>query len=120
MKTLNKPVVREGSFKEAILNGEPTYDMYITSDNSMIHVDNELNTNGKRVLLIKDSFAVPVAAWLSCIVDELWIVDLRYEQTASVKQYIQDYEIDTVIVLYNPDALNSEVFFNYNEVSKGS
>lgn len=118
-KTLEKNIEKAGPFSESILDEKISYNMYITSDNPLIHVENRETPNGKRFLLVKDSFGVPVAAWLACCCDELWVMDLRYAQAESVKEFIVNHEIDAVIVLYNPEVLSSELFYNFSEVSMG-
>ena len=118
-KTLKKDVKRSGPFKTSVIdNQNPGYNMYITSDNSLIRVVNHKNTNGRRVLLIKDSFGVPVAAWLSLMCEELWIVDVRYAQEKSVCSMVEENDVDAVIMLYNPCMLGSDMF-RFREVSKG-
>ena len=118
-KTLGIDVKRHGNYNEAILADEVGYNMYITSDNAQIKVDNLLNNDGHNTLFIKDSFGVPVAAWLSCISDNTWVIDLRYAQEESMVDFVKDKKIDTVIILYNVQAFESEEFFVFDEVSTG-
>lgn len=118
-KTLGKDVTRQGDFSEVILTQPVSYTMYITSDNALVYVDNLLKEDGKRILLVKDSFGVPVAAWLSCVADEFWEMDLRYAQEESVEEFVDSHQIDTVIVLYNPEVIGSELFYNFSLPSEG-
>ena len=69
--------------------------------------------------MVKDSFGVPVSAWLACCCDELWVMDLRYTQEESVKNFIVNHGIDVVIVFYNPEVLSSELFYIFSEASMG-
>lgn len=117
-KTLGKTVKESGDFKKVIHGDKPEY-YYITSDNSEVFVDNLLINNGHKVLLVKDSFGVPVSGWLSCLADELTILDLRYEQKKTLYDYITDNEIDTVIVLYHSDMMGNTSMFNFDGVSSG-
>lgn len=118
-KTRKTAIHREGSFVESLIEKGNGYNMYITSDNSFIHVDNKLNNDGKRIMLIKDSFGLPIAAWLSCICDELYEVDLRYKQELSVIDMLKKYDIDTFIILYNPGMLGTGFAFDFYKVSAG-
>ncbi len=104
---------KEGTFEQAILTGSNAYGMYIAPDERCICVDNRLNDTGRKILLIKDSFAVPVAAWLACCSDELTVLDLRYDQEKTVCQYIEENDIDTVIVLYNPGLFATSRVFEF-------
>ena len=54
-----REIVKEGNFTDAFfgeLSDELIYGSYISSDRDLIKKDNKLNNNGKKVLLIKDSF----------------------------------------------------------------
>lgn len=118
-KTLKKKISRSGDFMSSLINGDISYSMYLTSDNSHIFVDNKLNSDGNNVLLLKDSFGIPVSAWISCWADELHILDLRYEQDCSVEDFINEKNIDTVIILYNPEVLESKILYNFTDTSIG-
>lgn len=81
-----------------------------------IKITNNLATNDRKVLLIKDSYANPVAAYLALGVSELEIIDLRYfenEMNMSVTDYIDQSNPDLVIMLYNSNVLKDNTFFNY-------
>ncbi len=81
-----------------------------------IKITNKLNANGKKVLLIKDSYANPVAPYLALSVSELEVVDPRYfedEMHMSITDHISQSNPDLVIMLYNPNALKDDTFFNY-------
>ena len=116
-KTLSTPEVRKGDWDEAILSKPVTYTMYITSDNQLIHVENKNIKSGRNILLIKDSFGVPVAAWLSCMYKNMWEMDLRYSQNESVYDFIEHNDIDVVVILYNPEAIGNSVFYKFDAVS---
>ena len=122
-KTLKTSVRRTGNFNEAILQIENGigYGRYISSDRDLIYVDNLLSPSRHKILLLKDSFGVPVSAWLSCVADELWIMDLRYEQEKSVNDFILDHEIDTVVILYNSQVFGwADAMFTFDRPSKGN
>ena len=53
-----------------------------------------------RVLLIRDSYSDSLAPFLTERFSELHLFDLRYNMT-SVKDYVEENSIDTVIVLYS-------------------
>lgn len=118
-KTLQRKIVRKGPFLQSIIdNNKPGYSMYITSDNSFIHVSNHKQHNDRRIMLIKDSFGVPVAAWLSLLCEELWVVDVRYAQEKSICQMVDEYGINNIIMMYNPGMLGSDMF-RFREISNG-
>lgn len=56
--------------------------------------------NGRRLLLVKDSFAHCITPFLASHYSEIHLLDLRYYR-ASVQTYVQEHNIDTVVVLYS-------------------
>lgn len=92
------------------------YEASMGGNYGYIKVTNNLETNGKKVLLIKDSYANPVATFLALGVSELEIVDPRYfedEMGMSITEYIDKSNPDIVLMLYNPNALKDNTFFKY-------
>lgn len=126
LKYQRQDLTLEGDFDAALLFDE----VYITGDifkdfcyeSSMggnygyIKITNNLVTNGKKVLLIKDSYANVVAPYLALGVSELEVIDLRYfesEMNMSVTDFINESNPDIVLMLYNCNALKDNSFFNY-------
>jgi hypothetical protein len=77
------------------------YRAYMYGDKPVITVHNNLVHDGKKILLVKDSFARVVSPFLSLGVEELHILDLRHFN-GSIKSYIEQHRPDIVMVLYNP------------------
>lgn len=109
--------VFNGSFKNAILVKEymqekapvdnNRYAVY-HGDNTELVFQNHLVNDGK-VMMIKDSFGIPVYSFLSLGVSEVRAVDLRLFKD-SVVQYAEENKPDVVIILYNGDTFNKEMF----------
>ena len=60
-----------------------------------------------RVLVMKDSFGTPVAAFLSNAVGELLATDQR-KTTLSAEEYVEQYQPDAVVVVYCQDMLREK------------
>lgn len=107
--------VRTGSFEESVLfmeNMEKDYynnNTYVTYSGGDFHLQimkNNLNTKGKKILMIRDSFADVVAPFLAIQISELHICDMRdldgmVGDVVNIKDYIKKENPDYVIVLYN-------------------
>ena len=103
---------REGSFEETVLfldNMEKdyyhknTYAAYSGGDFRLQIIRNNLNPEGKKVLLIRDSFACVVTPFLSLQTKELHICDMRdyiTEGKMNLAEYIREQKPDYVIVLF--------------------
>lgn len=91
-----------------------SYGHYMSTDRSETRIINNLSATDKKILVIKDSFALPVAGFLTTCFNELRMLDLRYQQSKSVYQYIEDYKPDCILILYNP-SFYSKTSFNFTK-----
>lgn len=78
---------------------EDAYAAYNYGNRALIELDNMLNTDGKKTLILKDSFANVVAPFLALGTQEIDVIDLHWF-TGSLRDYIKTTKPDTVIVLY--------------------
>ncbi|MDR1249478.1 MAG: hypothetical protein LBK63_09275, partial [Treponema sp.] len=83
------------------------YNAYMYGDKQVITVHNNLVRDGKKILLVKDSFARVVAPFLGLGVEELHILDLRHFN-GSIKSYIERQQPDMVVVMYNPSVIDHD------------
>lgn len=108
-------IVREGSFIESSLRRElievqpdffesSAYATFIGGDYGLVTHFNAKPFVKERVLLAKDSFALPVQAYLSSIVERLDVIDLRHFSGRSFVDYAKKQRPDRVVVMYNPGA----------------
>ena len=75
------------------------YEFYGYSDQALIQVHNNLVKDGKRMLVIKTSFANCMTPFLSGAVENLDIIDLRAFD-GSVQSYIEETNPDTIVLVY--------------------
>lgn len=108
-----KDQIRNGSFEETVLYKENlekspylvnTYATYSGGDFRLQIIKNNLNPEGKKVLLIRDSFACVVAPFLSLQTSELHVCDIRdgdyyVGDKIDLESYIQEINPDYVIVI---------------------
>ncbi len=81
-----------------------SYWAYGYGDRALIEIDNLDIDNGKKILMIKDSFADTVYPFLSLGIDRIDVIDMRFF-TGSLKSYIEENDPDMVIFLCNPSSL---------------
>ena len=110
-----KNELRNGDFKDTVLYMDNmqkdyykinTYATYSGGDFRLQIMKNNLNPNGKKILMIRDSFACVVEPFLSLQTSELHICDMRdYEyyvgEKLNAEDYIKQTSPDYVIVLYS-------------------
>lgn len=110
-----KNEVREGTFEETVLDmssmekdyyGKNTYATYSGGDFRLQIMKNNLSSNGKKILLIRDSFACVVAPFLALQTSELHICDVRnysyyVGEKLNIEKYMKEIDPDYVLVLYS-------------------
>lgn len=84
------------------------YEFYGNSDQAMIRIHNNLLDDGKRILLVKTSFANCMTPYLAAAVENLDIIDLRLFD-GSLQKFIEETNPDTVIMIYGLSAFTDEV-----------
>ena len=108
---------REGGYAEAnlrfdFITGEKklfeknAYNMHIGGDYGLTRHRSESAACDMKVLLIKESFALPMQAYLSTAFSELDAVDPRYTEGKKVKEYIDELNPELVILMLNPNIIH--------------
>lgn len=115
---------REGSFAETLLFPElleerdlmnvDRYDVYCGGQYDLLRLENLLGGNGKRLLVLQDSFSLVVIPFLSLGYQQVDYLDLRLWGDGLL-DYIDETRPDAVLVLYNPGALedNNTIMFDF-------
>lgn len=89
------------------------YSSYLFGNRGIVHVTNEENKNGPKMLFVKDSFAVPVAAFMSTMCSDVYLIDPRYFE-GNIQDYVNSIDdLDFVFVSFSPEDL-TEDFFKFN------
>ena len=105
---------RTSIVKENILTNEDVtsnkHATYFEWDYGNLIIKNTLIDNDLKVLMVKDSYAIPVAAFLSTCISELHMVDLREVPPVNLTQYIDKYNFDAVLIMYNTEVFNNKMF----------
>lgn len=80
-----------------IMNKDTTaYMTYMQGNHPLVKITNNLNSNGKRVLLVMDSYGCVVAPYLASAFQQLDCIDIRSYKD-SVAEYIEKTSPDVVI-----------------------
>lgn len=100
----------EGDFEETIIKTNlldenesvytNRYAAYFGGDYPEVRIENRNKAAGHKVLIIKDSFALPFSAFLSTMFAETRLLDLRYYDADKLESYIEGYNPDVVLFVY--------------------
>ena len=122
-----KGETRSGTFEESVLfmdhlDGDiyktNPYSVYSGGDFRLQIMKNNLNQQGKKILLIRDSFACVVAPFLALQTSELHICDMRdmdgmIGDKINMEDYIKEIKPDYVVVLYTHVGDSSDSRYNF-------
>jgi hypothetical protein len=84
--------------------GYGAYAGYCYGGGPLISIHNNNLNDGKKVLIIKDSFGEVIAPFFAIGIETLEILDLRVFD-GSIKTYIKQTKPDLVLVIYNPGSI---------------
>ena len=86
-------------------NTDP-YDVYLSGAEALITMENPLQTNGRHLILFRDSFGSSLSPLLLSGYSKVTVVDIRYMSSALLDQYVDFTDAD-VLFLYCTSLFNS-------------
>jgi hypothetical protein len=113
--------VRQGAFQDTLLFQERLegdvfdanpYALYSGGDYGVARITNELNPDGAKLLLLRDSYGCALAPFLALCCSELTTVDLRYLD-GDLMDYVDEADPDCVLILYSPGSLKTTTAFQF-------
>ena len=81
------------------LNIKDKYTQYLGGNNSILNIKTSIK-NGKKIAVIKDSYAHSVIPMLVNHFEEIYVIDLRY-YNYSIFEFLAENDIDDILFLYN-------------------
>lgn len=84
------------------------YEMFLSGNQAIVTVKNPANTEGKRLIIFRDSFGSSVAPLLSEGYSETVLIDLRYVSSDYLGSFI-DFSGADVLFMYSTLLLNSSL-----------
>ncbi|MCD8242085.1 MAG: hypothetical protein LUD73_06915, partial [Lachnospiraceae bacterium] len=115
----------KGTFEEANIreeyyeSNEPdyfnksAYNVYIGGDRALVQHRNADAASDLKLLIIKDSFTLPMQAFLSTEFQEVDVIDLRHYTAGTLVDYIEDSQPDMVIQMMYPGSFSNDKLFSY-------
>lgn len=88
------------------------YTTFMNGDYGYQIIKNNNAVTDKRIVVIKDSYANAMVPYLAMVTKEIVMIDPRWYED-SMQNYIEDYNPDAVVLVYNPGAYLEEVFFDF-------
>lgn len=116
--------ILKGSFEDVIIQeryivnppnyyGDNPYCLYIGGDYPISHHLNPTAPNDLHVLIVKDSFSLPVIAYMSTLVTELDVIDPRHYTENTLTEYIQSTKPDIVLYMMCTTSITNELYYDH-------
>jgi len=104
--TIDQGKVMNSLYNEESLNGKDKYTYYLDGNHGYERIQTSVN-NGKKTVIVKDSYAHILVPFLAQEYSEIDLVDLRYYRDA-VSRLITDKETTDVYIIYSLDEFASD------------
>ena len=83
-----------------------SYDIFLTGASSLIEITNPLTTNGKELIIFRDSFTSSLAPLLTPYYNKITLIDLRYINYEYISNIV-DFESKDVLFIYSTQIINN-------------
>jgi len=84
------------------------YEMFLSGNQPVVTIKNNMNDNGKRLIMFRDSFGCSIAPLFVEGYSEITMIDLRYISSNMIKDYV-DFKNADVLFLYSTMMLNNSL-----------
>jgi hypothetical protein len=96
------------------------YQAYLGGDYAQLLISNPNKTNGKKVLVIKDSYANAFIQFLVPHYKETHVLDLRHYNKMAIEKYVEKNNIDQIVLIYNINSIFvTPALTNFNHPGQG-
>ena len=98
------PVTREGMFFREYLEDADKYPVFLSGNHARVHIETNADS-GKRLLVIKDSYAHALAPFLAEEYSTIDLIDLRYFKQQTISSWLEENPADEILLVYGLGSL---------------
>ena len=98
------PVTREGMFFREYLEDADKYPVFLGGNHARVHIETNADS-GKRLLVIKDSYAHALAPFLAEEYSTIDLIDLRYFKQQTISSWLEENPADEILLVYGLSSL---------------
>lgn len=100
VEIVGKNIVHEELYFREYLEKKDKYSSFLGTNEAIVNIKSKVNSNGKSLLIIKDSYAHALVPFLSKQYENITMIDLRYMNPRSIKEIdISNYT--DILFMYN-------------------
>ena len=105
---VSKNRVTDTLYEESYLEKKDKYSYFLDNNHPLITIVNKDITNGKELLVLKDSYANSMISFLVNHYEKVHVIDTRFYKL-SIEDYVKENEgIKDVLFLYNMNTIDSD------------
>lgn len=98
--------VSDSLYAMEYLEKKDKYSVFLNNNQPLLVIHSEVE-NGRKLLVVKDSYANCLIPFLTAHFEEIHVLDLRY-LNFSVKGYMEQNEVEDILLLYNVQSFATE------------
>ncbi|MBP3886818.1 MAG: hypothetical protein J6F30_04075 [Cellulosilyticum sp.] len=88
------------------LETKDKYSVFLDNNHPLIHIQSAAN-NGRKILILKDSYANSFIPFLTANYEDIYVLDLRYANMP-IQTFANEHGIKDILLLYNVQNFSSE------------
>jgi len=105
---VDENIITDTLYSDEYLNKKDKYSYFLGNNKREIIIHNKSNNNGKKILVIKNSYGNVFVPFLVNHYEYVHVIDLRYFND-SVTDYLNKNSINETLILYNMNNLYSDM-----------
>ncbi len=86
--------------------GKDAYEFFLSGNQPLVKITNPANSDGKKLIVFRDSFASSLVPILAQGYSEITMIDLRYMNSQLLEQFV-DFSDAQVLFIYSTNLLNN-------------
>ena len=94
---------------------ENSYCLYLGGNFSLTYIQNNAAQENKKVMVIGDSYRLPVECFLSAIFKEIYHVDMRAYEEGTFIELVQEIKPDIVMIIFTTPDVDTKLKFGIDD-----
>jgi len=103
-----KTIETNSLYNDDYLNKKDKYSYFLNNINDLVIIDNQNAQTGRRLAVIKDSYANCLVPFLADHFEKIYVIDPRYYRNSVIDLINSDRAITDVLVLYNLGTMDTD------------
>ncbi len=108
MKDVATDTVTNTIYEEKWLKEKDKYSYFLGQNKALLEIQNMSNENGKKILIVKDSYANAMIPFIAKDYEYTYVIDPRLYRL-DVSDYVKENDIEEVLLVYNVKTVETDL-----------